>query len=108
MADFHSCERGNDAHNGGSNRQNKRERPESLEPAVLELHKEMILLQDYFDTFFSGASAADRGTLANLTNIFNYRRVNTDISINFNHAWELMCMTTESVFRHKKILKGIM
>ena len=81
MADFHSCERGNDAHNGGSNGQNKRETSESLEPAVLELHKDMILLQDYFDTFFSGAFAEDRGTLANLKNSFNYRRVNTDLSI---------------------------
>ena len=90
-----SCERGNDAHKARSNGQTEWERLEGLEPAAQEFHKEMLLLQDYFDTFFKGASAMDRGTLSHLKNIFNFRQVKADTSDNFNHAWELMCVTTE-------------
>ena len=53
-----------------------------------------MLLQDYFDEFFKGSSASDRWTLCHLKNIFNYRQVKSDISDNFNHAWELMCFVT--------------
>ena len=90
-----SCERGNDAHRARVNGLNPWERLEGCEPAVQEFHKEMILLQDYFDEFFKGSSAADRGTLNHLKNIFNFRQVKSDISDNFNHAWELMCLVTE-------------
>ncbi|CAC5425927.1 unnamed protein product [Mytilus coruscus] len=90
-----SCERGNDAHRARCNGLNPWERLEGCEPAVQEFHKEMLLLQDYYDEFFKGSSAADRGTLSHLKNIFNYRQVKSDISDNFNHAWELMCLTTE-------------
>ncbi|VDI05718.1 Hypothetical predicted protein [Mytilus galloprovincialis] len=90
-----SCERGNDAHRARCNGLNPWERLEGCEPAVQEFHKEMLLLQDYYDEFFKGSSAADRGTLSHLKNIFNYRQVKSDISDNFNHAWELMCLATE-------------
>ncbi|KAK3102767.1 hypothetical protein FSP39_013804 [Pinctada imbricata] len=90
-----SCERGNDAQNARANGLDEWERLEGLEPAAQEFHKEMILLQDFYDIFFKGASMADRGTLTHLKNIFNYRQVKLDTSDNFNHAWELMCLTTE-------------
>ena len=90
-----SCERGNDAQKARSNGLDPWERLEALEPGAQEFHKEMLLLQDYFDVFFKGASAMDRGTLCHLKNIFNFRQVKADISDNFNHAWELMCTTTE-------------
>lgn len=90
-----SCERGNDAHKGRVNGLNPWERLEGCEPAVQEFHKEMLLLQDYFDEFFKGSSAADRGTLCHLKNLFNFRQVKSDISDNFNHARELMCVVTE-------------
>ncbi|CAC5386074.1 unnamed protein product [Mytilus coruscus] len=90
-----SCERGNDAHRARVNGLNPWERLEGCEPAVQKFHKEMILLQDYFDEFFKGSSAADKGTLNHLKNIFNFRQVKSDISDNFNHAWELMCLVTE-------------
>jgi hypothetical protein len=53
------------------------------------------LLQDYFDEFFKGSSASDKGTLCHLKNIFNYRQVKSDISDNFNHACEPMCVATD-------------
>jgi hypothetical protein len=90
-----SCERGNDAHRGRTNGLNAWERLEGCEPGIQEFHKEMLLLQDYFDEFFKGSSSVDRGTLCQLKNIFNYWQVKSDISDNFNHAWELMCLTTE-------------
>lgn len=89
-----SCERGNDAHRGRTNGLKASERLEGCEPGIQEFHKVMLLLQDYFDEFFKGSSSVDRGTLCQLKNIFNYRQVKSDISDNFNHAWELMCLTT--------------
>ena len=102
-----SCERGNDAQKARLNGLNQWERLEGLEPAAQEFHKEMILLQDFFDEFFKGASAADRGTLCQLKNMFNFRKVKADISDNFANAWELMCMVTESFvcLFAKKLLK---
>ena len=90
-----SCERGNDAQNARSNGLDKWEGLEGLEPAAQEFHKEMLLLQDYYDVFFKGTSTADRGALSHLRNIFNFRDVKQDTSNNFRHAWELMCLTTE-------------
>ncbi|MES9880856.1 MAG: hypothetical protein ABW185_08250 [Sedimenticola sp.] len=92
-----SCERGNDAHRARSNGLSAWERLDGLEPAAQEFHKEMILLQDYFDEFFSASSSSDRGTLVQLKNLFNFRTVKADISDNFTHAWELMCLTTEGL-----------
>ena len=43
----------------------------------------MLLLQDFFDEFFKGSSASDRGTLCQLKNLFNFRNVKADISNNF-------------------------
>ena len=91
-----SCERGNDAQRARANGLDPVERLEGLEPAVQEFHKEMILLQDFFDDFYKGSSAADRGTICQAKNMFNYRTVKSDISDNFSHAWELMCLMTES------------
>lgn len=91
-----SCERGNDAQRARSNGLDPLERLEGLEPAAQEFHKEMLLLQDYFDDFFKGSSAADRGTLCQIKNMFNYRQVKADISDNFAHSWELMCLITET------------
>lgn len=71
------------------------ERLEGCEPGIQELHKEILLLQDYFDEIFNGSSASDKGTLCHLKNIFNYRQVKSDISDNFTHAWELMYDATE-------------
>ena len=90
-----SCERGNDACKARSNGLNPWERLEGCDPGIQEFHKEILLLQDYFDEFFKGSSASDKGTLCHLKNIFNYRQVKSDISDNFNHAWELMCVATE-------------
>ena len=90
-----SCERGNDAHRARSNGLNPWERLEGLEPSPQEFHKEMILLQDFFDEFFKNSSASDRGTICQLKNLFNFRTVKADISDNFTHAWELMCLLTE-------------
>jgi hypothetical protein len=42
-----------------------------------------------------GSSASDKGTLCHLKNIFNYRQVKSDISDNFNHACEPMCVATD-------------
>ena len=92
-----SCERGNDAHRARANGLNEWERLEGLEPAAQEFHKEMLLLQDFYDTFFKGSSAADRGTVCQLKNLFNFRNVKSDISDNFSHAWELMCLITEGL-----------
>ncbi|XP_055959272.1 uncharacterized protein LOC130014292 [Patella vulgata] len=47
-----SCERGNDAKKALCNGVTPRERLQNMEPAVQEFHKEMLLLQDHFDTFF--------------------------------------------------------
>ena len=90
-----SCERGNDAHRARANGLNPWERLEGCEPAAQEFHKEMLLLQDFYDEFFKGSSAADRGTLCQLKNLYNFRKVKADISDNFNYAWELMCLNTE-------------
>ena len=49
-----SCERGNDAHKARSSDLNPWERLEGCEPGIQEFHKEMLLLQDYFDEFFKG------------------------------------------------------
>ena len=87
-----SCERGNDARSNGLN---PWERLEGLEPSPQEFHKEMLLLQDFLDEFFKGSSATDRGTLCQLKNRFNFRNVKADISNNFFHSWELMCLLTE-------------
>jgi hypothetical protein len=88
--DGFSCERGNDAHKARANGLDPWEKLEGCQPAAQEFHKEMLLLQDYYDLFFKGASAADKGTLCHLKNIFNFRQVKSDISDNFTHAWELM------------------
>ena len=90
-----SCERGNDAHKARSNGLNSWERLEGVEPAAQEFHKEMLLLQDYFDIFFKASSSTDRGTLCQIKNLFNYRQVKSDVADNFNYAWELMCLITE-------------
>ena len=90
-----SCERGNDAQLARSNGLSPRERLEGLEPGVQEFHKEMLLLQDFYDLFFKGSSAADRGTLCQIKNLFNYRQVKSDISDNFSQAWELMALVVE-------------
>jgi len=90
-----SCERGNDAHRARANGLNPWERLERCEPSAQEFHKEMLLLQDYYDLLFKGSSAADRGTLVHLNNLFNFRQVKSDVSDNFTHAWELMCLATE-------------
>lgn len=58
-----SCERGNDAQRARSNGLDPFERLEGLEPAAKEFHKEMLLLQDFYDEFFKGSSASNRGTL---------------------------------------------
>ena len=55
----------------------------------------MILFQDFFDKFFKNSSASDRGTTCQLKNHFNSCTVKPDISDNFNHACELMCLLTE-------------
>ncbi|CAC5385084.1 unnamed protein product [Mytilus coruscus] len=89
-------ESGNDAHSARSNGINPWELLEGCKPAVQEFNKKMLLLQDYYDEFFKGSSAANRGTLSYLQNIFNYRKVKSDISDNFNYAWELICLATES------------
>ncbi|XP_060559101.1 uncharacterized protein LOC132719356 [Ruditapes philippinarum] len=90
-----SCERGNDARKARANGLNPCERLEGLEPGVQEFHKEMLLLQDFYDTFYKGSSASDRGTLCHLKNLFNFRQVKGDISDNFSHAWELMSTLVE-------------
>lgn len=90
-----SCERGNDAQKARSNGLNLWERLEGLEPSAQEFHKELLLLQDFYDEFFKGSSASDRGALCQLNNMFNFRSVKADISDNFTHAWELMCLQTE-------------
>lgn len=57
----------------------------------------MLLLQDYFDDFFKGSSAADRGTVCQIKKKHvNYRQVNADISDNFAHLWEFMCLITDT------------
>lgn len=91
-----SCERGNDAQRARTNGLNPFERLEGLEPAAQEFHKEMILLQDFYDDFYLPKSAADRGTLCQVRNMFNFRQVKPDISDNFSYAWELMCVMTEA------------
>jgi hypothetical protein len=96
IGDELSCERWNDAHRARSNGLDPIERLEGLEPAVQEFHKEMLLLQDYFDDFFKGSSAADRGILCQVKNMCNYRQVKANISDNFAHSWELMCLITET------------
>lgn len=90
-----SCERGNDAHKARSNGLNPWERLEGCQPGAQEFHKEMLLLQDFYDLFFKGSSSVEKGTLSHLKNIFNFRQVKADISDNFTYAWELMCLMTE-------------
>ncbi|KAJ8304619.1 hypothetical protein KUTeg_018202 [Tegillarca granosa] len=92
-----SCERGNDAQKAVCIGLSPWERLESLHPSPQEFHKEMLLLQDYFDEFFKGMSAAERGTLFNMKNIFNFRQVKWDIRNCFSDAWELMCLSTEDL-----------
>ncbi|KAH3741063.1 hypothetical protein DPMN_047781 [Dreissena polymorpha] len=55
----------------------------------------MLLLQDFYDGFFKQSSAADRGTICQLKNLFNFRQVRSDISKCFSHAWELMATIVE-------------
>ena len=91
-----SCERGNDAQRARCNGINLWGRLECVEPSAQEFHKEMLLLQVYYDDLFKGSSASDRGTLCQLKNIFNFRKVKSDVvSDNFNYALELMCLITE-------------
>ena len=90
-----SCERGNDAHLARCNGLNPTERLEGLEPGVQEFHKEMLLLQDFYDMFFKASSAPNRGTLCQIKNLFNFRQVKSDISDNFSQAWELMALIVE-------------
>jgi hypothetical protein len=90
-----SRERGNDAQRARANGLSHMERLQGLEPAAQEFHKEMLLLQDFYDEFFKGTSASERGTLCQLKNLFNFRQVKGDISDNFSHAWELMCLVVE-------------
>ena len=70
-----SCERGNDAQRARCNGLTPAERLEGLEPAAQEFHKEMLLLQDFYDKFYKGTSASDRGTLCQVKNLFNFRQV---------------------------------
>ena len=70
-----SCERGNDAHNARAKGINLLERLEGCEPTAQEFHKEMLLLQDFYDEFFKGSGSADRGTLCQLKNLYNFRKV---------------------------------
>ena len=91
-----SCERGNDAQRARCNGINPWGRLECIEPSAQEFHKEMLLLQVYYYDLFKGSSASDRGTLCQLKNIFNFRKVKSDVvSDNFNYALELMCLITE-------------
>ena len=53
------------------------------------------LLQDTFDEFFTGKSAAEKGTLYHLKNLLNQRSVKRDIGKCFNHAAEFLDFTTE-------------
>lgn len=89
------CERGNDAQRARANGLTELEPLQGLEPAAQEFHKEMLLLQDFYNEFLKGASASDRGTLCQLKNLFNFRQVKADISDKFSHAWELMCLDVE-------------
>lgn len=91
-----NCERGNDDQWARANGLNPTERLEGLEPAAQEVHKEMILLQDFFDDFYRPNSAADRGTLCQVRNMFNFWQVKPDISDNSSCVWELMCVMTDS------------
>lgn len=61
-----SCERGYDAQRARSNGLTPNERLDGLEPAAQEFHKEMLLLQDFYDTFYRGTSAHNRGTLCQM------------------------------------------
>ena len=51
-------------------------------------------LQDFMDTFFSGSSATDKGTLFHLENVFGHRSVQKDIGERFNHTAEFIMFVT--------------
>lgn len=42
------------------------------------------------DTFFHGSSAAEKGTLFHLKNVFGHRSVKKDVGEIFNHAADFM------------------
>ena len=89
------CERGNGAHRTRFTGLNPLERLEGLAPSPQEFHKEMLLLHGFFDEFFKGSVASDRGTLCQLKNLFNFRNVKAGMSDIFSHSWELMRLLTE-------------
>ncbi|VDI12586.1 Hypothetical predicted protein [Mytilus galloprovincialis] len=62
---------------------------------LLDSMKSEPEVQHDFSEPLKGSSAADKGTLNHLKNIFNFRQLKSDIFDNFNHAWELMCLVTE-------------
>ncbi|XP_062602465.1 uncharacterized protein LOC134264190 [Saccostrea cucullata] len=80
-----SCERHNDAHLARSNAGTPLAGLQGLQPVVQELHKRMLLTQDIMDIFFSGKSAADKGTLFYLKNVFGHRAVKKQVGDAFNH-----------------------
>ena len=47
------------------------------------------------DRFFCGRSAADRGTLYNIKNVFNHRGVKKESKECFNHAWDFLAFVTK-------------
>lgn len=46
------------------------------------------------DTFFHGSSAAEKGTLFHLKNVFGHRSVKKDVGETFNHAADFMTFVT--------------
>lgn len=46
------------------------------------------------DTFFHGSSAAEKGTLFHLKNVFGHRSVKKDVGEPFNHAADFMKFVT--------------
>lgn len=92
-----SCERGNDAHRARANGLNEWERLKGLNQLHKNSTKRCYYCKIFYDTFLKGSSAADRGTVCQLKNLFNFRHVRSDISDNFSHAWELMCLITEGL-----------
>ncbi|XP_061162619.1 uncharacterized protein LOC133171838 [Saccostrea echinata] len=89
-----SCERHNDAHMARSNGESMLSRLQGLQPQVQEFHKRMLLMQDLMDTFFHGSSAAVKGTLFHLKNVFGHRSVKKDVGETFNHAADFIKFVT--------------
>nr|XP_022309155.1 uncharacterized protein LOC111114903 [Crassostrea virginica] len=89
-----SCERHNDAHMSRSNGETMIDRLQGLQPQVQEFHKRMLLMQDVMNTFFHGSSAAEKGTLFHLKNVFGHRSVKKDVGETFNHAADFLKFVT--------------